>query len=173
MKKRTQIILWLLCVAWLIILVFLSTENGVATQRRSRELAKWIVPLLQMAKSEIPRVDRFLRTMAHFSGFFILGGLVYSAVRGTFAKLQYSWLFCAGLCSLFGVLDEAKKMLISGRHLHWSDVGLNVLGACCGVIVSVLIMKYIKSPEPTPENPSTQKMKCDICVTQHKDIGNT
>ena len=154
MKKRTQLILWVLCAVWLVFLVFLSTENGTATQRRSRALAEWIVPLLQMAKSEIPRIDRFLRAAAHFSGFFILGGLTYSAAKCTFVNLRHTGLLCIVACGAIGVLDEVKKIPISGRHLHWPDVGLNILGVCCGVIVSLLIIKCVERFKPIRENVS-------------------
>ena len=148
MKKRTQIILWILCITWIIVLVFFSSESGSSTQRRSRELAKVMVAVFQMAQTMVPQVDRFLRSFAHFAGFFVLGSLVYAAVRGTFTRLRHPSLLCMILCSGIGVVDEIKKLPIPGRHLDWPDAGLNVLGVCFGVVLMTLIVRcaeYYKS----------------------------
>ena len=42
------------------------------------------------------------------------------------------------LCVFIAVLAEVGKLAVPGRHLTWSEAGLNVIGAVVGVAVVCL-----------------------------------
>lgn len=48
------------------------------------------------------------------------------------------------LCAIIAVLSEVGKHCVPGRHLTWSEAGLNVLGAVCG-IASAAAIRVLKN----------------------------
>ena len=91
--------------------------------------------------------------MAHFVCFFGLGALLYAAMRMTRQKLGNIHFWAAGICVAIGILDEVKKVFISGRHLSWAEAWLNVIGAWCGIIAAMVVIELVsigpKSGIPT------------------------
>ena len=94
-----------------------------------------VVRLLGLPSAKLTQVDTLLRTLAHFGGFFVLGALAYSAARLTWPGVGRIGLYVFLACGAMAMLDEVKKVFIPGRHLSWSEAGLNALGALCGVLV--------------------------------------
>lgn len=135
LKKRANLWMWMLCFLWVILLLWLSSEDGPATARTSGRLAALVVRLLGLPSAKLTQVDTLLRTLAHFGGFFVLGALAYSAARLTWPGVGRIGLYVFLACGAMAMLDEVKKVFIPGRHLSWSEAGLNALGALCGVLV--------------------------------------
>jgi len=136
LKKKSQILLWFLCFLWLVFLLWLSSEDGVSTAYNSRQLTQLILKLLHLSTKQLPQVDRTIRTLAHFVGFFILGGLSYTAAQTTWVESKNLLLKVMMPGIVLAVLDEVKKVYISGRHLSWPEAGLNALGILCGILFS-------------------------------------
>ena len=137
--------IWAGSLAWMIFLFWLSSENGEATTRTSRALAVFLLPLLRLSPEHLLPLEAALRSAAHFVGFFILGLLAYAAVRLTWKQAKGAALWAIGVCSALGIADEVKKLWIAGRHLHWEEAGLNVLGACCGVALCGMLFALGKA----------------------------
>ena len=96
--------------------------------------------LFGTSTATLSRVNQLLRIMAHFVGFLILGGVVSITAQMTWPNQRYNAVMVVVLCSVIAVLDEVKKIFISGRHLSWPEAGLNVLGIICGVSLSLVIL---------------------------------
>lgn len=141
-NRLLQITVWLLSFIWLVFLVWMSSQDGEATANTSMRLANFIVRLFGIPVTKASEVDQLLRTLAHFIGFFILGCLVHISARLTWPDQRHGAILIVALCSAIAVLDEVKKVFITGRHLSWSEAGLNIVGVFCGVILSLGIQWF-------------------------------
>ena len=136
-NRAVKIILWVLTISWLFLIIWESSEIGIATAKTSYRVAEFVIALFRLPASKISRLDHFLRTIMHFVNFFVLGGFAYAISRITWYHKKYVALWVILVCSTVAILDEVKKFFITGRHLSWSEAGLN----CIGVVVGVFIMK--------------------------------
>lgn len=114
----------------------MSSEDGVSTAYTSRQFSQLILKLFHLPQNQLSQVDRTIRTLAHFVGFFVMGGLSYTASKATWeeSKCLVFTVITAG--AILAVLDEVKKLFITGRHLSWPEAGLNAVGIVCGVLFS-------------------------------------
>ena len=135
--------LWILCCSWLVFLLWLSSEDGVSTAYTSRQLSQLILQLLHLSKKQLSQVDQVIRTLAHFVGFFVMGGLSYIASKATWAESKHLVIKVITAGAVLAVLDEVKKLFITGRHLSWPEAGLNAVGIVCGVLFSLWILRLI------------------------------
>ncbi len=143
--KSSGVGIWGFTLAWFAFIIFLSSQPGEATAKISLALARFLLRLLNLHESRLDALHAFLRTTAHFVGFFVLGALLYAAMRMTRQKMGNIHFWAAGIVSVLGVLDEIKKVFISGRHLSWAEAGLNVIGAWCGIIAAMAVMGLISA----------------------------
>ena len=135
--------LWILCCSWLAFLLWLSSEDGVSTAYTSQQLSQLILQLLHLPKKQLSQVDQVIRTLAHFVGFFVMGGLSYIASKATWAESKCLVIKVITAGAILAVLDEVKKLFITGRHLSWPEAGLNAIGIVCGVLFSLWILRLI------------------------------
>ncbi|MDD2395827.1 MAG: VanZ family protein [Sphaerochaeta sp.] len=136
LKKKSHVILWILCLLWLAFLFWLSSEDGASTAHTSQLFSQWVVQLLRLPQEQLAQVDAKLRVAAHFIGFFILGTLTATASKITWKEAKGLGLKVIAVGAILAVLDEVKKLYISGRHLSWPEAGLNILGVVGGVLLS-------------------------------------
>lgn len=143
-KAIKQWVAWLSALLWLLFLARLSSENGIATTKTSMGLTTFVVMLLHISPEQIPQINLLLRMLAHVIGFFILGYSVYIAGWTTWPYRKDEIIVSVSICGILAVLDEVKKLFISGRHLGWLDMELNITGALLGVIIAYYCMKYLR-----------------------------
>jgi VanZ family protein len=136
LKKKPHILLWTLCFSWLVFLLWLSSEDGVSTAYTSRQLSQLILKLFHLPQNQLSQVDQTIRTLAHFVGFFVMGGLSYTASKATWAESMGLVIKVITAGAVLAVLDEVKKLFITGRHLSWLEAGLNAMGIVFGVLFS-------------------------------------
>lgn len=140
---KCTVLLWAVSIFWLLLLVLLSSQNGTQTAQTSLKLTLFLVQLFHLGSQHIRQLDRLLRTLAHFGVFFVLGGLAIATARQTWPKGKRMGLKVIAICAFVGVMDEVKKLMISGRHLSWTEAGLNVLGVVCGVLLAGWALRRI------------------------------
>lgn len=144
-NKPLQILLWGLSLGWLAFLVWMSSQDGAETFSTSMRLARLVIRLFGIPAAHLAQVNQLLRTLAHFGGFFVLGAVVYITSRVTWPNRRHRAVLIVVLCSVIAVLDEVKKVFISGRHLSWPEAGLNVLGVICGVLLPYAVARIISN----------------------------
>lgn len=82
-----------------------------------------------------------VRKLAHFSVFFVLGGLL----TATFWQLpRFSALKPLGSAMLAALTDETIQLFVEGRSGQISDVWLDVLGALLATLLLWIILKLKK-----------------------------
>ena len=126
---------WLiLTLIWVIVMFYLSHQNGEKTADTSMGLAEFLHKLPYLNKINIDVLNMFLRRLAHvtlFLLFTILIGIVVEMAKWTKWVLVLPFFACW--------FDEFTKPWIQGRHFDWFDVGLNVIGCLIGIGIVKLI----------------------------------
>ena len=115
---------WLiLTVIWVVVMFYLSHQNGEETADTSMGLAEFLHKLPCFSKINIDVLNMLLRRLAHvtlFLLFTVLIGVVVEMAKWT------KWILVLPFFACW--FDEFTKPWIQGRHFDWLDVGLNVLG---------------------------------------------
>lgn len=113
---------------WFVLMTWLSHQTGEQTGRVSRTLAKDLRPLCRREDPE--QLNALLRRWAHVGVFAVLTVLASLAVTSAGGRAHLPVLY--GALAAWCWADEATKRFVPGRHFHWFDVGLNLLGSCIG-----------------------------------------
>lgn len=87
--------------------------------------------------AEYDKLHAFVRTMAHFSEFALLGALAGWCCLAYTGKKKWLILPLCGV-ALVAVLDELLQTTIEGRGAQFSDVLVDVSGGVLGVVFAVL-----------------------------------
>ena len=146
--------LWLLTIAWLLLIFTLSSQNRVQTVQTSGGIAEKTAEVIyqQPTEDEVDQIPFSIRKLAHVSLFFILGALSFSASATTFGvknRRKYWGIAVAViLTSAYGFFDEWHKQFIGGRHFQLNEVMLNIIsgvtGALLAALICMLVLKFKK-----------------------------
>lgn len=145
LKKRH---LWLLSVAVSIavavLIIYFSSQPSVESHELSNGLAARILAQLReiFPNVTLNELDFFLRKMAHFSLYFILG----CSLTGVFSRQKklppVLLAIFAGAC--FAASDELHQMFSDGRSASAKDVMLDTCGVAVGSLLSYGAMKLLR-----------------------------
>ena len=144
-----RITLWIAAIEWLTFCFFLSWQNGSDTAGFSWIIAEFFMKTLKNVGLAfgVEQFHKYLRLFAHFGIFFVAGVLFACAMEASLPQNPNRNLkaFCiaAGICSFAAVLAEVGKLAVPGRHLTWSEVGLNVVGAICGAGLITIVCAFV------------------------------
>ncbi|MDD3228331.1 MAG: VanZ family protein [Oscillospiraceae bacterium] len=139
-KPKIALLFWLLTLAWLVVCLFLSSQNGTETGRLSMGLSQAIIRVLKLPPDLLSDINRHLRTVAHVIVFFVLALLGGCASGVSFKNFRTAPLWPLVPCAAIAVLDEVRKAYIPGRHCSYPEAMLNVAGCAMGCAVSFLIL---------------------------------
>lgn len=132
--------------AWLAVIFFLSSQNGVQTADLSLGIVGVIHRTLESIgiETDVSQLHHGLRTAAHVIVFFVEGILLYWAIGGltrkSHVRLLAALIISAPLCAL----DELHKLPIPGRHCQWDEAALNFVGAALGVLVCLVLVTILQ-----------------------------
>ncbi len=141
--------LWFLSLMWLLFCFYLSWQTGEETVGFSQQVAQLLLELPNKLgiRPDAQQFHAGLRLFAHFGMFFVNGLLTSSALYISLPRSKWKRAFwiAAISCTVIAVLAEVGKLVVPGRHLTWSETGLNVLGAVVGVAVVCLAVHLYAS----------------------------
>ena len=153
MKNRAKaMVLILEClIAALCVFIF---SNSLATAELSDAQSGWVAALLRPILDPCGRMDPdvfhgLVRKLAHVTEFGLLGvlsGLVAGTVaRSTKAALRakWAWPVCSIRCVLVALCDEGIQTMVPGRSGSLTDVGIDCLGAACGLFFAFIFTKIM------------------------------
>ena len=138
MKKFISTII---LIGWVILILYLSYQNGQDTANTSMTFTKDILNFLMRGEPDWETLllwDGRFRLAAHFGLFFCYGIISIVALSAwADATLRITGLsLCSGVA--LAVLSEVGKLFIAGRHCDFGEMGLNVIGAFAGVLLTAL-----------------------------------
>ena len=143
-----------LCVLANMAMIFcMSAEDRAESGDRSGEIADAVVDVVYPDFEQRPvaeqesifqKVHKFIRKLAHFSEFALLGFLtaflvVHLAARFSRLTAILQWLAPAAFCLAYAASDEIHQMFTE-RGPAVTDVLLDFAGAMCGILVARVIV---------------------------------
>ena len=137
---------WLLVLLWMGIIFFFSAQSGPESGALSSNLTEQIIALLKQFNLDISvQVSSFesiLRTNAHFIAYFILGILVFNALRWDDASPYHQSFIRAFIISvLYAISDEFHQYFVPERAAELKDVLVDSAGALSGILIIFLILR--------------------------------
>ncbi|MFD1392167.1 VanZ family protein [Lacticaseibacillus jixianensis] len=149
---------WLWLDLALLVVLFISSSMPYYDQSLVPELNAWLPPhftwaflnhidfywasqhVSVQAMGMAGFTEFFIRKLAHFSIFFVLGGAAILGLRTftqpTWLRVLLAWLACAGVAAL----DEFHQMLTQDRTPLFQDVLLDATGALVGIALVSLVL---------------------------------
>ncbi len=129
-RRTWRAALWVLAGLTVAFILSRSMRGKVASDGESQ----WVTDLLREIFHSDSISHAFVRKLAHFTEFFILGtelsGLLWLERRRSVQSYLNIW-FAGELCAL---LDETVQ-IFSGRGPSVADVWLDTAGATCGIFL--------------------------------------
>ena len=89
------------------------------------------------------KINHYIRKLAHFTAYLILGVLVYNLLLCYFTNKK-SLILSLIICLLYAISDEIHQMFVPGRAGQIRDVLIDFSGTTLGVI-SVWLIDRIKN----------------------------
>lgn len=132
----------LLTVLILFFIFFNSAQDGSASSQYSRLFTQWINQRLEILPFPLRFHEHFIRKLAHFTEFALLGLSVMLTLRTVFAARSFSLplLFCFGVAAL----DELSQFLSAGRTPKLTDVCIDLCGSITGVLIGTMLLWIAK-----------------------------
>lgn len=89
-------------------------------------------------------IEGFVRKVAHMTEFGILSVLLYIWIGQWEMGFLRRGVTAAGATAVYAATDEIHQLFVAGRSGRFSDVCIDSAGAAAGVLVFVLLVKFVK-----------------------------
>lgn len=152
MKNRAKVTVLILECLILALCIFIFS-NSFATAELSDSQSGWVAALLRPILDPHGRMDPdafhgLVRKLAHFTEFGLLG-VLSGFVAGIAAqsekplRAKAAWPVCSIRCALVALCDEGIQTMVPGRNGALTDVGIDCLGAVCGLFFAFIFTKIM------------------------------
>jgi VanZ family protein len=131
-----------------------SKQQGVDSKAVSnavlrRLLAFWHqIPVQEVSGASVYRYAHFIRKLAHFTIYFVLGFLACWSTQVILPKWKATIAFV--FCVLYAISDEIHQMFSNGRTAQGKDVLIDSSGALLGVLVIAMIAWCFRRNQKNP-----------------------
>lgn len=144
-KKLWRVVSVSLCVLCVIFIFSNSLDNGDESSLKSGFVVAVLQGIVNFFTDGVTVSESFVRTLAHFSEFALLGFLLIFCVK-TFTQKYLKHIFIVLFISLVvAVIDEILQLFSEGRASDVLDVAVDFSGAVTGFLFFVLIAKITHS----------------------------
>lgn len=141
MNKKKIIIKAIILIIWMIIIYLLSNQKGSDSSNLSNGLLYSIFKIFSLPDSLINDcLLFFIRKLAHFTEYFILGILVITLLKEF--KIQHIFIVSALICLLYALTDEIHQLFIDNRAGSIIDVIIDFSGATVGLLGYYILTKH-------------------------------
>lgn len=137
-----KIVLWALVIGCMALIFSFSAQPADNSMNLSDGLLHSILRFLHIDLSEeiITFLRVFIRKVAHFSIYALLGFLAYLLFEAGYEfKIKKAMVSTVGLCALYAITDEVHQLFVPGRSCMIRDVLIDTAGAVCGLAMASLI----------------------------------
>jgi VanZ family protein len=80
-----------------------------------------------------------IQNLLHIPAYALLSILLLDSLKEYQALKRKHILSVFGFCCVFGILNEIIQMAIPGRYAGFTDVALNIIGSCMGILIYLLV----------------------------------
>ena len=120
----------------MLIWIFVIFLHSLQPSDISGSKSKWVLALLQrLVPFEL--TEHFIRKLAHFTEFAVLGVLAGALFGSHFKHLWAGLLFAAMTGIVTALCDETIQLFVEGRSGQIQDVWLDVAGASTGALLAL------------------------------------
>lgn len=134
-----KIVLWALVICCMALIFHFSSQPADDSMDLSDGLLDKILAFfnINLPKATVGFLRVFIRKVAHFSVYALLGLLVYLLFKeGYLTKTKVAFSGAAVISALYAVSDELHQLFVDGRSGSAKDVALDSAGALCGIIIA-------------------------------------
>ena len=134
-----------------------SLQDAVNSREASKFFDLLLVQLVKFSGGTLfwREVDHFVRKLAHFTEFALLGMMLRSFFAAAVAwgrqLLSRCTLLAVCLCAMVAGMDEYLQQFSPGRSCQLSDVALDSSGALMGILVVELLFYLLYRFLPTAD----------------------
>ena len=144
-------IIILLLIGTFIIIFGFSNQDGGKSGSISEKVTKWIVDINPITKNlpeeekqiEVENMHTFIRKLAHFSIYTVVGILLMSLCMTYRLKMKNKFIISLLSGFIYASTDEIHQLFIKGRSGQISDVLLDTAGVIMGIFIVFLISRII------------------------------
>lgn len=151
-----KIILWIITIFWAIMIFMFSSEPSDMSNKTSIGFTQTVITFLVKADIiDIPvsslgaeefihniaeKINHYIRKLAHFSAYLVLGVLVYNLLLCYFTNKK-SLILSLIICLLYAISDEIHQMFVPGRAGQIRDVLIDFSGILTGTLILYLFSR--------------------------------
>lgn len=140
-KKR--LILFLALFLWILFIFGHSLQPAAASTQESDGVRQLLSLLLRCELS-----SNFVRKLAHFVEFWVLGALAACFFAGWASRLPQTLFYSAVLSMTTALCDETIQLFVAGRDGRIADVWLDFAGAFTGAAVMLALLYLVRRYGP-------------------------
>lgn len=85
--------------------------------------------------------SHFIRKLAHFSEYALLGAMLFFTARA-YGATRRKWVFPALIAALVPFLDEGLQFFSEGRAPLLTDVAIDLAGGACGMLFALAVLFF-------------------------------
>lgn len=140
------------------VLIFnFSSEDGVVSTGTSTGVTKAASQILfsefeemqpQQQNFIVEGLQHFVRKLAHFSIYMLLGVFSYAAMLLSLEKLRFKAPIALIVCAAYAVFDEIHQLFVPGRTAKITDVLIDTAGSLVGMLllrIAILCWTYFRN----------------------------
>lgn len=148
-----SIMLWFSVIVWMAVIFLFSAQPGDASSDLSNNFIRFLVGLFVddfeafdafAQENVIQNFSYPIRKLAHFSEYFILGVLIFSAISSHRKSNIFVALISIGTSFIYAAGDELHQLFVPNRACRFTDILIDTFGAVAGVTVCILIIATAK-----------------------------
>ncbi len=153
---KLRILFFTLLAVWMFVIFMFSAQNADDSSETSGGFVSVIIENIYSDFNDLPQdvqnnlitdITVAVRKSAHFTEYFILGGLAFlSAVTFDKYKLYIRSLSAFVFCVLYSTSDEIHQYFVPGRACRLFDVLIDSTGSLLAVAICTAIFLKISKP---------------------------
>lgn len=151
MKKKYGYLILMLF--WMSLIFYFSAQPAAASNQTSDSILIKLLDFFSLSVThDLPLwgiLSFAIRKLAHMSEYAILSMLAFGFFKECNCKrcLFYAWLWSVG----YACSDEFHQLFVLGRSGELRDVCIDAIGAGIGVLIIVLVMKWMHNSKEMSE----------------------
>ena len=131
--KKNFVAFLCLTIIWILLIFSFSMQSGEDSSQTSGGIVSMLVEILfPQGFAYAEQLEFFIRKLAHFTEYFVLGVLVLQTLKRT--KCPKQVLVSLVICVLVASCDETIQLFSGGRSGKVVDVLLDSVGSWCGIM---------------------------------------
>ncbi len=148
MKIIKPAVLWVLVIAWMIIIFGMSSSTAEQSSEQSDGFIRTVLSVFfeKIDDSLVDGLHNAVRKLAHFAEYAILGLLLSLAVGCHINKLLPRFFIAFAIGAVYAVSDEIHQIFVPGRAGMIEDVLLDSAGVAIGAafvaLCAIFIIKF-------------------------------